>query len=244
MKNEPKRFYRNKYFMWGVVVFGLLSLAAFKSRDGEFISFKTTAPYISFQVDAEVTSGIVFEIVEGAGEDNILDISATVTTTVIKSNDPRELHLGSYTYLYLDTSTTISGILEVEGATFRMGGSDSADHIEMSFVETTGNLTYTVGDLGAAGNFVLSTTKKEAVCGSVSIDLPDIVANTSGSATATVTGVPNDTPCWCSPRVIFDDDIVMNFCNTDAGLIRVNAYNPTGGNIDPAAVTVDYCCFE
>lgn len=82
-------------------------------------------------------------------------------------------------------------------------------------------------------------------CGNVSVDPPNIATTaTSGTATSAVTNLEANAACACSPRADWNDDLIMKHCYATAGNLNVILYNNSGGALDAAAQTVDYCCTE
>lgn len=89
-----------------------------------------------------------------------------------------------------------------------------------------------------------TTTPVIAKCGNVSVDPGSISATSTGTATATVTGLAANDVCSCAARTDFDDDLVQKGCLGTSNTLNLRLYNPTGGAIDAAAQTVDYCCWS
>ena len=81
-------------------------------------------------------------------------------------------------------------------------------------------------------------------CGNASFDPASLGATTSGTTTVAVTNMEANAGCACSPRGVFNDDLVYSFCYATAGNLNVVIYNPTAGALDGGAITVDYCCTE
>lgn len=70
-----------------------------------------------------------------------------------------------------------------------------------------------------------------------SFDCGSIAATTKVSTSITVTGVAVGDLVIVNWSAAFEDDIVLSEIVITANTVAVNLYNPTGGAIDPAAVT-------
>jgi hypothetical protein len=88
-----------------------------------------------------------------------------------------------------------------------------------------------------------SSTPVVAKCGNVAVDPGSIAGVTTGTATATVTGLAANDVCTCAARTDFDDDLVQKGCLGTSNTLNLRLYNASAIAVDAASQTVDYCCF-
>jgi hypothetical protein len=80
-------------------------------------------------------------------------------------------------------------------------------------------------------------------CGSVSVNPASCAATTTCATAVATVGVTQYSACSCSPRAVWDDDLLYVGCAAlTADNLTVRLYNPTLVAIDAAVQTVDYCC--
>ncbi len=93
----------------------------------------------------------------------------------------------------------------------------------------------------AVGN-TTPTTMSFLRYGTVSVDFPNITAGSVSNQTFTLTGLATgDLLCAFSPASFSTNIIISGTCEvTAANTFSLRAYNPTGGNINPAAANFSY----